>query len=533
MSFSTRVLFLGSTFAASFAAGSACKFDDKNANHCVHNEGDAYCVEKHGAERGFCGGGCVDSEDNDGCVADAPSDLSCYSPCGDDKYADEDDSCLDTSTMTETNASTMDSSDDDPSGDPTTMDDSSSVTMTGDETETDPSDTTGPSGCQVSDDCTNADNPVCLDNECVPCTETPDGDLACNSKDETMPVCNDAGQCVQCTDGNTAACGDTTPVCDDGSSTCVGCTYHEQCSDSACSLATGACMDGVVLHVDGDAGCPGSGTEGAPYCDIQLGIDAVGGEGVVIVHATPGSYSEDLQVEGSTIAILGTDGTPVLENNTATSTLVMTGGTTQLYVEGLRFANNNSAVALSLSDGEAWLDRVEVVSNLGAGSGVEALAGADVHLRSSIVGRNGEDGNPATFGVNAEGAMTELTLENVTAVANLGTAGTSLTCDGSAAVTVRNSIVARTSLDSVGCSGATVTYSAIDTDLAGAGNVVLDSFDTGWFEEFFSNDLRLSPSGETQFEDIALVEAGDYPFDIEGEPRPAPGSMDHAGADTP
>ena len=110
--------------------------------------------------------------------------------CGSSGSGDDDGSSSSSSTTgTDTNASTMDSSGD-PSGDPTTADDSSSVTVTDSDTDpTDPTDTTGPTGCQTSADCVAPGSPVCLDNECVPCNDTPDGDLACMTKDPAVPVC--------------------------------------------------------------------------------------------------------------------------------------------------------------------------------------------------------------------------------------------------------------------------------------------------------------------------------------------------------
>ncbi len=511
----TRVFLFGSAFAVSFAAGLSCKYDDKNEDHCVRKEGDAYCVEKHGEERGFCGGSCVDSEDNDGCVEEAPSDPSCYSPCGDDKYADEDDSCLDTSTMTETNASTMDSSGD-PSGDPTTMDDSSSVTMTmtGDETETDPTETTGPTDCQVSEDCTDPNRPVCLDNDCVPCTETPDGDMACNAKDEALPVCRDDGHCVQCTGGNAAACGDMTPVCDDGTSTCVGCTYHEQCAATACDIATGACFDdGCVIDVeDGES----------------IGA-AVANECVLIVHA--GAFAESVQISGEKVAILAAEGdSPTVAGEVADGqpAFNISGGAV-VYIQGLRVnGNDGSGLGIDVDGSTLYIDRTEVVAN--SGGGINLTNAAVGWIRSSIVGANGGSSFTGLFGVSADEST--LTIEGSTVALNdtQGAAPASLLCNGGT-VTVRNSIIVAEAVPSISCDG-DFSYSAVDTDVGGATNVVLDTFDFGWFDSLGPGGFHLGASGDA-FEDIALVEAGDYPFDFDGDPRPAAGAMDHAGADTP
>ena len=46
-------------------------------------------------------------------------------------------------------------------------------------------------------------------------------------------------------------------------------------------------------------------------------------------------------------------------------------------------------------------------------------------------------------------------------------------------------------------------------------------------------DFHLTPTGQTQFANIAVWEEGDPPFDFEGELRPnTDGAGDYAGADT-
>jgi hypothetical protein len=52
-----------------------------------------------------------------------------------------------------------------------------------------------------------------------------------------------------------SACESTTPVCDVAEGTCVACTRHEQCPQSACHLEEGSCLPtDRVWWVDGDAG---------------------------------------------------------------------------------------------------------------------------------------------------------------------------------------------------------------------------------------------------------------------------------------
>src|SRR5690348_3092654 len=54
-------------------------------------------------------------------------------------------------------------------------------------------------------------------------------------------------------------CAQHEPICQDG--VCVPCSEHEQCSDSACNVATGECMPSDrVWWVDRSAGPEGDGT---------------------------------------------------------------------------------------------------------------------------------------------------------------------------------------------------------------------------------------------------------------------------------
>src|SRR5690606_26906615 len=120
-----------------------------------------------------------------------------------------------------------------------------------------------------------------------------------------------ASECVECSATVTSACTGTTPLCDAEANTCVGCTSHEDCPDSACHIpypdgahATdqdGACFDPkAVVHV---------GT-GQTYASITEALDTVaeGGEGVIIVHGMASQYNEAVTVNGDRVlAILAAD----------------------------------------------------------------------------------------------------------------------------------------------------------------------------------------------------------------------------------
>ncbi len=390
--------------------------------------------------------------------------------CGsEDSPADDESSTGDDSVT-----STTDSSGD-PSGDRTTLEDSSSLTMTGDETAsgTDPTETTGPSDCQVSADCTDPNHPVCLDHECVPCTETFDGDMACNAKNEARPVCLGDGHCVQCARGNAAACGDTTPVCDEGTSTCVGCTYHEQCAATACDIATGACFDdGCVIDVeDGES----------------IGT-AVTNECVLIVHA--GGFAERVQINGEKIALLGAEGdSPYVggEAGNGQPSFDISGGAV-VYIQGLRInGNDGSGLGIDVDGSTLYLDRTEVVENTGGGITLSNAANAQV--RNSFVG--GAIGIPALEVASGSSASVLYTTLG-------GSFSTSpaLTCIAPGDVLVRNSIlVARSGNPEVACAAASISYSATEST-PGTGNVMLgvmgDPEAMDWFDDYDNGGFELA-----------------------------------------
>lgn len=508
-----RLVFLGVVFTSGLALGEACKSSHVNSNHCSFLEGDATCADRHEGALPYCGGDCVDSEHNDGCVMEIPVD--CYYPCGDDMLADEDMSCLG---MTDTNAGTLDSTGD-PSGDPTTNTDSSSetetATVTSGETETtDPTGTTGPQGCQNSGECTNPAEPVCLDNECVPCTDTPEGDTACMSKDANFPVCNDDGQCVQCNAANDAACTDTTPVCDAGTSTCVGCTYHEQCDGTACDIATGACFDDVCLRtVDGDG-----------PADFDNISDAIADGCVITVHDGGAPYFENLEIDGITVAILAANGEqPRLQGGT-TATMTATGDA-NIYVQDMVVSLNGQDVGVRAIGARVYLDRSQVLQN--ADGGIDLQTGSYSRLRNSFVGGNGNQFQDH-HGIVVANSMLDVVYSSI--VANDGNGADSLACSG-AAGSVRNSILVGADADSVDCDGVTLESNAVDEAIAGNENV--GPLVTDWFLSV-PDELHLNVEGVAAFAEIAEWNTGDPTVDIDGDPRPdTDATADHAGADRP
>jgi hypothetical protein len=264
---------------------------------------------------------------------------------------------------------------------------------------------------------------------------------------------------------------------------------------------------------------------------IQMAINALGGDGTVIVTAA-GPFNGLLTVTGGHVAIIASDGVePVITNGGMVgNTLSVTGGGNAAYLEGVQLRGNDAATPLTVTDGALWLDRVQMLQNPDGGVGSDNGA---VHIRNSIIGLNGGQGFSNTRGVFADAGSVRI--EYSTIAANEGNTGApSIECTGAAAVEVHNSIVVAQDLSSISCSGITVDHSAIDTmGLGGIGNVSLSAFDQDWFLNLGADDLHLGAQG-SDFQDIALWEATDLSFDIDGDPRPAMvGAMDYAGADVP
>jgi len=357
-----------------------------------------------------------------------------------------------------------------------------------------------------------------VDAVCVGCDAAAEPGDACEAKDPNAPVCHDDGRCVACTAANPDACGDATPVCD-AENTCVGCSFHEQCSATACNIATGACFeDTCVVTVDGDGG--------ADYHDIG---DAAMDGCVVIVHELDGElpYNENLVADGITVALLAADGeAPIIVGVGGNPSLALTGGATA-YVQGLAFRGNQMAVGITATASSLYLDRTEVAGN--TGGGITLTGGADGHLRNCFVGGFSD--------------IVAMTVDESSADILYTTLGgqfdaPALACTAPTAVTVRNSIlVSRAVTSDIDCDDAEVSYSATELLVPGMGNVALGDMDmldaTAWFAGYNGgNFLLLNPPDGVLT--AARWQLGDPTVDIEGHLRPTePDSPDAAGADVP
>jgi len=309
-------------------------------------------------------------------------------------------------------------------------------------------------------------------------------------------------------------------VCDDENNACVGCSFHEQCSATACNIATGACFtDDCVLTVDGDDG------SGADYEDIG---DAAMDGCVVIVHELDGgdTYSQ-INLDGITVALLAADGEePIIVGLAGNPSLALTNGATA-YVQGLAFRGNQMAVGITATASSLYLDRTEVAGN--TGGGITLTGGADGHLRNCFVGGFSD--------------IVAMTVDESSADILYTTLGgqfdaPALACTAPTAVTVRNSIlVSRAVTSDIDCDDAEVSYSATELLVPGMGNVALGEMDmldaTAWFAGYNGgNFLLLNPPDGVLT--AARWQLGDPTVDIEGHLRPTDdGTPDVVGADVP
>jgi len=506
----TKHAFISSSIG--FSCGlliAACTSMVPNPEHCRYANGDDTCVQLYGAERSFCtSADCdQDSEGNYGCVAEPPAD-DCYYPCGDDMTLAQDDSCIEIS------------------------DDTDTETDTETDTSTDTSTDTGPQPCMGPQDC-NPEAPFCDDDsgECVTCDGVMDPDAACAEVDAGAPLCIE-GTCVQCTEEDDAACGDLTPLCDVGANTCIGCSGHEQCPESACNLAEGNCFgpDNVV-HVDGDDPCDsGDGSEESPYCSLTEALLGASDDPVIIVHEVGGDpliYLESNTISFSTAIFAASGESPVVRGSVAAALTVSSSG--RLFLRGISIDNTaDGHVGLSITGGQAWIEQSRIVNN--SGGGIIVDGGGSLFIQNSFVG--GSNSAPA---IDLQDGDISVLYSTLGLPPSLG--GPALSCNDGSSSTLRNSLVTSTHADpEIQCPQLTVSNSAFESmndDINDSGgNMLLGELDLSWFVDYLAGDFTLTGDHPEELDTTAVWQSGDPATDINGDSRPTTDGMaDFAGAD--
>ncbi len=465
------------------------------------------------------------------------------------------------------------------------------VPLTGDGTasSTGPATTDPDSGSSTADDSassssTGPDEPACTE---------PDGtiDAACRAG---TPYCQ-GGRCISCDNLPADFCVEldpTTPLCNPGSGTCMGCNAHGQCQSGACRMQTGECFPGDQrLWVDALAlGCEmGTGSQAMPFCTISAALDMVamqpaGSAWTILVTGQIDAYlGPVMPSRGHIIAILGqmAPAVPVRIDSPATTTVDLLSDGIEVYMANLTLEHTGSGTqTIRCAFGnQVWLNDVTILNGPSL-----TLANCDVVLQDSIViggniinGPNGgsvafirsfiEQGptdqmlalsdvaldhtevrrQPGSGGIHLNDAQALLELDNALLYGPLGetamllstgqlqasfsTVAGQVACVGPGPSTVRDSIV--TGLD---CDSLAVEHSLVDSGAAqGMGNVVLPP---GLLPALFvdpsgaGGDFHVLPGSLA--DGVAVWDDGDAMLDIDGDARVSvPGDPDYAGADVP
>jgi hypothetical protein len=288
-----------------------------------------------------------------------------------------------------------------------------------------------------------------------------------------------------------------------GANSCVGCSFHDQCPGSACSIANGECFSADAADIY---------EVPVEHATIQEAVDAIEAAGTIRVSGT-GIVNANISVSGDkSIAILGVDAGPEIHGATI-PTFLVEGAGTRLYLQGVRIALNGQSSGIEADGATVYLDETEVVQN--TGGGITLTGGASLFSRNTMIG--GTNNQEAVQIASSSANIVYSTL-----VGNFGTSA-ALRCTSPQDVTVRNSILVSRSDVDVDCSGADITFSATHDDVV---------YDDTWFN-LDGGNLHLLNNAAV-FDGIAEWQAGDPSWDIDLDDRPTTdGSPDVAGADVP
>ncbi len=421
-------------------------------------------------------------------------------------------------------------------------------------------DATAASDCEVI---CEVPNPFCVDAMCVPCS---DGAF-CAAQDEP-PVCHpESGVCQSCVQDEDCVpdCSPTFPcegACT-GEAECVECMEHADCPETACDLRTNRCLaTPSVFWVDGTdcgpsespAADPGFGTEAAPYCWMSTALDNVGEGETAVIHLLPSAQIIEQaaavdDVSDRRIAILGHDnprlgGVPVPLTVGSSSDVFVHGITivgaeehgarcrfnSRLWLTEVEFENNPTAL-VATQCARATLERTRVQGSSGDAVVVES---STLALRSSVLANNGTSGGPSAA-IRASGDST-LQIRYSTLALNAGEDGAaSVRCTASVTGEIRNSVIVSDALPSFDCPSVAVRRSVLDdTPLDSQDVVVLQEYNSAWFESVGTGDVSIRDPASSPFADVAVWQVGDPLREFAGGRRLGyPGRVEFAGADQP
>jgi len=332
--------------------------------------------------------------------------------------------------------------------------------------------------------------------------------------DESRPLCGPDGACVQCTADDLSVCTETTPLCDAATSLCVGCTAHDQCPGTACDKETGACFPSdCVLHIDSDGG--------QDYESISAALDGSMDEYrcVLVVHrpAAGATYSEDLEVGGRHIAILGEGiGRPRLASSQSEHVLSADSASV-VYLSGLHVIQGQILVEYATVS----IEDTDITNNFGPAIRTTSPS-SRVKLENALIDGNDflDEGAIALEAGDLEGVFSTVLGDD-----------RALRCVPPAAAVVRNSLLLNSGDQlAVECPTFEATYSAFEVEYSGDGNQPLGEFQYEWFV-FDDSVRRLSETSPALLAVTARWTTGDPTTDIDGDERPdRDGTMHYAGA---
>jgi hypothetical protein len=368
--------------------------------------------------------------------------------------------------------------------------------------------------CLVAADCKDVTKPICAANRCVACTT----DAQCSTRNGGAPACDlPTGRCFECTADRFCSVTNR-PICNLGSHICARCTSDSQCEAKPGVNPPGVCMshqdgrcasDVETVYVSNVTNCstvPASGgTSLAPFCSPQLGIDAArGGKHLVLLRGTTPLVPFNVAlVDPAEISVISKDGA-IIDHGAAIGIHLTRG---LLYVRGVTVVAGfgTGMVAEGGATSVLRLDRCQI---LGSGGGL-LINNAGFDISNTVIANNNEalvpPAGPATYGGvylrSAAGAPTTFRYNTIVGNQNIG-----LVCFGpyvTSSLIVANNTLAQVAPPCTPTMGPGIT---VDPQLDTLFHLMVNSPCIG------QGDSANAP-----------------PDDIDGDPRPMPGS--DCGAD--
>jgi len=404
--------------------------------------------------------------------------------------------------------------------------------------------------CTRNSECPTPGKAFCVANQCVGCqapgasASDPTGATDGGASDGggaidagvagpcsgAKPVCAEtgslAGQCVEC--ASSTDCSGSKPIC--SANLCTPCTTDQQCADKG--GGPGVCMshqdsrcasEAETIYVQNSTGCSGgAGTVLSPYCRPQDGVNAVTTSKRVVVLTGGTALSEFIVTRSDSplVSVIGRQN-PMIGAGAANKGIHVQRG--NVYLRGLRIEGAGTSAAepgiVVESGATITMDRCYVMKNAG---GLLVKDGAGFDIANSVFAKN-ESGNvgAAVFG----GVY-------------LGVAGVSLPHR------FWFNTIAENGQFAIGCASSTqqlsgmLFYNNAGGDVSNctlevgswtqtsAPNLLPKGFGTIVGNPRFSSDetYHLTQQSTSPCRDFVASTAEHPPFDIDGDPRPYPGT---------